>query len=72
MQTEVELTEEEAQRLTEVGKKRNLSLEQVVALAISQYVEQETALDQAFGLWKDRSEDGLAYQEGLRAEWGDR
>lgn len=22
-----------------------------------------------FGLWKDRSRDGLAYQENLRQEW---
>jgi len=25
--------------------------------------------DAAFGLWKDRHQDGLAYQEALRDEW---
>jgi hypothetical protein len=25
-----------------------------------------------FGLWKDFPEDGLAYQERIRAEWDDR
>ena len=25
---------------------------------------------QVFGLWKDREQDGLAYQRALRAEWG--
>jgi hypothetical protein len=28
------------------------------------------ALDQAFGLWRDSAEDGLAYQDCLRSEWG--
>ncbi len=27
------------------------------------------AWDDAFGLWKDMEEDGLAYQERLRNEW---
>ncbi len=26
----------------------------------------------AFGIWRDRSIDALAYQEALRAEWDDR
>ncbi len=25
--------------------------------------------DDAFGLWKDRGQDGLAYQREIRAEW---
>ena len=29
----------------------------------------ESAVDRAFGLWADRSEDGLAYQERMRSEW---
>jgi Arc/MetJ-type ribon-helix-helix transcriptional regulator len=28
-----------------------------------------SAIDKAFGLWADRKEDGLAYQERMRSEW---
>jgi len=28
-----------------------------------------TAVERAFGLWADRKEDGLAYQERMRSEW---
>ena len=30
----------------------------------------DAAPDHAFGLWKDRVQDGLAYQHAIRAEWG--
>lgn len=29
------------------------------------------ALEAAFGIWADRNEDGMAYQERMRAEWPD-
>ncbi len=72
MQMEIELTEEESQELAKVGEKLSLSRDDVIRLAISQYLERELTLGQAFGLWADRNEDGLAYQERLRAEWDDR
>jgi Arc/MetJ-type ribon-helix-helix transcriptional regulator len=30
----------------------------------------DAAPDHAFGLWKGRVQDGLAYQHAIRAEWG--
>jgi hypothetical protein len=33
--------------------------------------EDRKALDDAFGLWADHHEDGLAYQLRMRAEWPD-
>lgn len=33
------------------------------------YVLRRGGLNESFGMWKERGEDGVAYQERLRAEW---
>jgi hypothetical protein len=41
-----------------------------VRRAIREYVaREEPALDEAFGIWKERGEDAVEYQRRLRAEW---
>ncbi|WP_423381565.1 CopG family transcriptional regulator [Burkholderia sp. LMG 32019] len=43
----------------------------IIRDAIDAYIalHKHRLADDAFGLWKDRKIDGLAYQEELRAEW---
>ncbi|HDR9759773.1 MULTISPECIES: ribbon-helix-helix protein, CopG family [Burkholderia] len=43
----------------------------IIRDAIDAYIalHKRPLADDAFGLWKDRTVDGLAYQEEMRSEW---
>ena len=42
----------------------------LVREAVSDFLERNRRDPrEAFGLWRDRGEDGIAYQERLRGEW---
>ncbi|WP_201325563.1 CopG family transcriptional regulator, partial [Burkholderia sp. E168m23] len=43
----------------------------IIRDAIDAYIalNKHRLADDVFGLWKDRTVDGLAYQEELRSEW---
>ncbi|CAB3967678.1 CopG family transcriptional regulator [Burkholderia sp. AU31652] len=43
----------------------------IIRDAIDAYIalHKRPLADDVFGLWKDRTVDGLAYQEELRSEW---
>ena len=71
MRTLIDIPEEELGRLTTLSKARHVSRSHLVRIAIEQYLRDNTAdpIDQAFGLWGDDGEDGLAYQERMRSEW---
>jgi len=49
---------------------KHVSRAEIIRQAISAYIEQNkpSAVD-AFGIWKNKKVDGLAYQEKMRAEW---
>lgn len=71
MRTIVEIPNDVVERLDLMSGQRNLSRAALIRDAIAVYLEQEGAADagKAFGLWKGRSKDGLAYQSELRSEW---
>jgi metal-responsive CopG/Arc/MetJ family transcriptional regulator len=53
------------------GLKR-VSRAELIRQAVSQYLEQAkpaAPLEKAFGVWKGKGVDGLAYQQRLREEW---
>ena len=76
-------TEKQIQREIDLGHYREPS--EVIARAVDLLAEQQStetapvgtdlqaadrrAVQAAFGLWKDREEDGLAYQLRMRDEW---
>ena len=78
MQTTIELSEERLHQLDQLTQSERISVEELVGKALDAYVSLQPVpagshswaeMDAAFGLWKDRGEDGLAYQLRMRAEW---
>jgi predicted transcriptional regulator len=60
--------------LAKIAEAENVSRAALVRRAIADLLKarranKSDAIDAALGLWSDREEDGLAYQERLRSEW---
>ncbi len=71
MRTIVDLPEQQIERLREIGDRQGLSRAELVRRAVAEYLarHQGEGGEEAFGLWKKRKVDGLAYQDKLRKEW---
>jgi len=71
MRTIVDLPDEQLEPLKILGEQMKLSRSELVRRAVADYLRRHRAVtdDTAFGVWRGRSEDGLAYQERLRSEW---
>lgn len=70
MRTIVELPEDLVQALDAIGLERRASRAALVREAVRDYLERNRRDPrEAFGLWRDRDEDGIAYQVRLRDEW---
>ncbi len=80
MQTLIDIPEEDLTRLDKLSEDRQVPRDKLVRDAVSGYLaaqpdpmqdqpHPDDAIDKAFGLWRHRNEDGLAYQERLRSEW---
>ncbi len=66
----VDLPESDLEQLNELSRARKTSRAQLIRLAVNGFLAQNKAgLEDAFGLWKNREEDGLRYQQRLRSEW---
>ena len=72
MRTIIELPEQDLKQLAELGREREMSRAEIIRQAIKVFlIFHQSSRDGAFGLWRERSEDGLRYQQALRAEWGE-
>lgn len=71
MRTLVDLPEKQLKALLRLSKARKQSRAAIIRDAVSAYLEKErfSEKDPAFGLWGDRTVDGLEYQRKLRSEW---
>ncbi|AUN96020.1 ribbon-helix-helix domain-containing protein [Pseudazoarcus pumilus] len=71
MRTIIDLPEDQYEALKSLAKREQASRAEVVRRALAEYLARRApeAQDDAFGLWRDRAEDGLACQEKLRQEW---
>jgi metal-responsive CopG/Arc/MetJ family transcriptional regulator len=71
MRTIIEVPNEVIESLDRVGRLQKCSRAALIREAIAEYLQQKSLpeSDAAFGLWKKRGRDGLAYQESLRSEW---
>jgi metal-responsive CopG/Arc/MetJ family transcriptional regulator len=70
--TLVGLSDQDFQALDTLSDVKRVSRAELIRQAVSQYLEKfksEPATDGAFGLWAQKNEDGLAYQQRLREEW---
>lgn len=70
MRTLIDIPEKQIKELTAISQAEKVSRAEVIRKAIAYYLEKKKPQsDDAFGLWKDRNIDGLAYQEQARSEW---
>ena len=71
MRTLVELPDEQIEPLEALAEQMQLSRAELIRHAVSDYLRRYQSVDgdAAFGLWRERQEDGLAYQERMRSDW---
>ena len=66
----VDLPEVELEQLNELSRTRRVSRAELIRQAVAGYLERNSVgLENSFGLWKKKAEDGVAYQDKLRSEW---
>jgi metal-responsive CopG/Arc/MetJ family transcriptional regulator len=67
----VDLGKNQIQALDELYKKEKRSRAALIRRAIDDYLAERHGKHEsdAFGLWGNHKEDGLAYQEKVRREW---
>jgi hypothetical protein len=71
MRTLIDIPEDDLKLMSLVAKKLSISRAEFVrqAVATSLAPHRQKMNHQAFGSWPDFREDGLEYQERIRAEW---
>ncbi|HZJ08492.1 MAG TPA: ribbon-helix-helix protein, CopG family [Trueperaceae bacterium] len=70
MRTIIDLPEDLAQALDAMGRERGASRAALVREAVRDYLDRNRRDPrEAFGLWRDRTEEAIDYQERLRDEW---
>jgi len=70
MRVRVDVADDDLKVLTQLAERRGVSRAVVMREALRLHAERHRTIDlgAAFGLW-NTGEDGLAYQERMRAEW---
>ena len=70
MRTLIDIPNEELAELERLSRETKLSRAELVRRAIRNYMRAHKAEQEgAFGIWKKRYTDGLAYERKLRSEW---
>lgn len=71
MRITVDIPDEQLDLLAAVCRRDGVSRAEVVRRAVAAYLEQQrvTTWDDAFGIWREREIEGVAYQRKLRSEW---
>ena len=71
MRTIIDLQEQQLEALKALGEQEGLSRAELIRRAVNEYLRHHQAGEEgeAFGLWRHRHIEGLAYQESLRKEW---
>ena len=71
MRMTIELSEEQLRRLADVCRREGVSRAEVIRRAVAYYLDARYVCDRddLFGIWRDRSVDGLRFERRLRREW---
>lgn len=71
MRTIVDIPEDQLAALADYCEEIGISRAEAVRRALAVFLRGRAGAsrEEAFGLWKDRDEDGLAYEDRLRSEW---
>jgi metal-responsive CopG/Arc/MetJ family transcriptional regulator len=70
--TLVGFPDQDLSKLDAISAEQHVSRAELIRQAVSTYLEKfnpANADDNAFGLWRGKKVDGLAYQNQLREEW---
>lgn len=71
LRTIIELPEEQIEALAAICRAEGISRAEAVRRAVAEYAARRGSGDagRAFGLWRGRGLDGLAFERRLRREW---
>jgi hypothetical protein len=71
MRTLIDIPDPQAAALAKIGQREGRSRAALIREAIAGLIlaKRRDETDEAFGLWREHKEDGLAYQERVRGEW---
>lgn len=71
MRTIIDIPPEDVERLAVLSTREGLARAEIIRRAIRLYLKTNEVPrgDEAFGLWRDKGLDGLAYQSEFRDEW---
>jgi hypothetical protein len=71
MRTIVDLPQEALDKLAKVCARERISRAEALRRAVAAFLREKGAETEndAFGLWRSRHGDGLAYQDRIRDEW---
>jgi ribbon-helix-helix CopG family protein len=71
MRTIIELPEDQLEALDALCRRDSISRAEAIRRAVGALIRSRPApeRERAFGLWRGRGEDGLAYQRRARREW---
>ncbi len=71
MRTIVDIPDQQLDSLASLCQREGISRAEAVRRAVASYVDAQTdtAADDAYGIWRKRKVDGVAYQRKLRTEW---
>jgi hypothetical protein len=73
MRTIVTMSDADVENLDRHCEREGISRAEAIRRAVGRYLrEVGSTTEDAFGVWQDRADDGLAYEDRLRDEWGDR
>ena len=71
MRTIIDLPDHQLDSLAELCRQGRISRAEAIRRAVALYIKKHGAADkdEAFGLWRGRKVEGVAYQRRLRREW---
>ena len=71
VRTIIELPDQQLAALDGICRREGISRAEAIRRAVALLVQQRTpgGTGDAFGLWRGRRRDGVAYQQRLRREW---
>lgn len=72
VRTIIDLPADQLEALTLMCRRERISRAEAIRRLLGAQLSKEAAAggERAFGLWRHRQLDGLAYQERMRREWG--
>jgi metal-responsive CopG/Arc/MetJ family transcriptional regulator len=71
MRTIIDLPQDRVKELDALAREKDVSRAELIRRAIVFWLKSEhlPKAERAFGIWKSRGEDALAYEDRLRNEW---